>query len=138
MVIFLAHDVFISYAKDKIVADAICEKLENNNIRCWIAPRDILPGADWGNSIVDAIHSSKVLVLIFSSNSNESIQVTRELERAVNQGITIIPFRIEDTTLSGSMEYFIGPAHWLDARDPPLEKHIDKLVKITQVLLDTI
>jgi len=30
----MAHDVFISYASpDKVVADAICNKLESNNIR---------------------------------------------------------------------------------------------------------
>ena len=41
-------DVFISYSsKDKPVADAICNRLESGNLRCWYAPRDILPGADW-------------------------------------------------------------------------------------------
>jgi hypothetical protein len=38
----MAHDVFISHArKDKKIADAICEKLEAAELRCWIAPRDI-------------------------------------------------------------------------------------------------
>ncbi len=41
----MEHDVFISYAhEDKAIADAICAKLEENKIRCWIAPRDITPG----------------------------------------------------------------------------------------------
>lgn len=41
------HDVFISYASsDKPVADAVCAALEQRGIRCWIAPRDILPGLD--------------------------------------------------------------------------------------------
>ena len=44
----MAHDVFISHSsKDKQTADAICHYLEQNGIRCWIAPRDILPGEDW-------------------------------------------------------------------------------------------
>ena len=39
----MAHDVFISYpAEDKITADAVCATLEAKEIRCWIAPRDIL------------------------------------------------------------------------------------------------
>lgn len=43
----MAHDVFISYSsEDKTVADAVCAKLEGQEIRCWIAPRDVPPGKD--------------------------------------------------------------------------------------------
>ena len=36
------HDVFISYSsKNKNIADAIVADLEQNNIKCWYAPRDI-------------------------------------------------------------------------------------------------
>jgi hypothetical protein len=45
----MARDVFISYSsKDKPTADAVCATLEANGIRCWIAPRDVVPGSDWG------------------------------------------------------------------------------------------
>jgi hypothetical protein len=50
----MAHDVFLSYAaQDKPTADAVCARLEQQGIRCWIAPRDILPGRDWRTSIVE-------------------------------------------------------------------------------------
>jgi hypothetical protein len=43
----LAHDVYISYSReDKWAADAACATLEAAGIRCWIAPRDILPSAE--------------------------------------------------------------------------------------------
>ena len=72
----MAHDVFISYSsKDKHVADAACASLESANIRCWIAPRDILAGADWAESIIEAINGSRLMVLIFSSNANASRQI---------------------------------------------------------------
>src|SRR5262245_10875317 len=103
----MAHDVFISYSsKDKPVADAVCANLEANGIRCWIAPRDILPGQDWGESIIDAINQSRIMVLVFSSSANTSPQIKREVERSVSKGIPIIPFRIEDVPLSKSLEYF--------------------------------
>ena len=52
----MAHDVFISYSsKDKAIADAICATMEQAGVRCWIAPRDILPGMNWGASIVQAL-----------------------------------------------------------------------------------
>ena len=112
----MAHDVFISYSThDKLTADAICSIFEANGIRCWIAPRDILPGMDWGESIIDAINASRVMVLILSSSSNTSDQVKREVERAVHKSIVIIPFRIENVQLSKSLEYQLSLTHWLDA-----------------------
>ena len=132
----MAHDVFISYSsKDKVIADALTANLEKSGIRCWIAPRDILPGQNWGESIIGAIHGSKLLVLVLSSNSNKSSQIVRELERAVDTGIPIIPFRVEEILPSDSISYFIASAHWLDALTPPLEEHIDNLIKTIRILL---
>ncbi len=132
----MPHDVFISYSShDKMVADAICSKLENNNIRCWIAPRDILPGIEYGESIIDAIAGCQVSVLIFSSKANDSPQVRREIERAVSKGKVIIPFRIEDILPTKSMEYALSNTHWLDAMTPPLEAHISKLTESIHQLL---
>jgi hypothetical protein len=92
----VSHDIFICYsARDKTVANAMCAVLEAEGIRCWIAPRDIVPGADWGESIIDAINEARAMVLVFSSNANEAQQqIKREVERAVNKGIPVVPFRI--------------------------------------------
>ena len=79
----MPHDVFISYSThDKSVADAVCARLEQQHIRCWIAPRDAVPGREYEKSIVDAIASCRIFVLIFSSQANNSPQVRREVERA--------------------------------------------------------
>ena len=44
----MAHDIFISYStKDKNTADAICHVLEQNNLKCWIAPRNIASGKNY-------------------------------------------------------------------------------------------
>lgn len=127
--------VFISYVSvDRQIADSICDKLEENNINCWIAPRDVLPGEDFPKSIINAINESKVMVLIFSASANRSPHVTREVTKAVGKGIIIIPFRIEDAPMSESMEYLIGIPHWLDALTPPLEQHIFKLINIIKEL----
>lgn len=82
----MAHDVFISHSsKDKAAADAVCAILEQRKIRCWIAPRDITPGKEWGEAIIDAISASRMMILIFSANANDSPQIRREVERAVNK-----------------------------------------------------
>jgi len=133
----MAHDVFISCTSpDKPVGDAVCATLEANGIRCWIAPRDILPGADWGKSIVDAIAGARVMVLVFSSHANNSNHIKREVERAVNHGLPIIPLRIEDVMPEGALEYFINTQHWLDAFTGEMAEHLEKLVKVVRVLLD--
>jgi hypothetical protein len=132
----MPHDAFISYSsRDKVTADATCAALEASGVRCWIAPRDITPGAEWGEAIIDGINQSRVLILIFSANANESPQIRREIERAVGKGIPIIPFRIEDIAPTRSLEYFIGSVHWLDALTPPLESHLRRLADTVKALL---
>jgi hypothetical protein len=133
----MAHDIFISYsARDKTTADAVCANLEAVGIKCWIAPRDVLPGIDWSAAIVNAISNCRAMVLVFSSSANASTQIKREVERAVHKGKVIIPFRIEDVEPSGALEYFISTPHWLDAITPPMEKHISRLVGTVRSLLD--
>jgi hypothetical protein len=132
----MTHDVFISYSsKDKNVADAVCAKLENEKIRCWIAPRDVPPGQSWAASIIEALNESKVFVLVFSDGSNKSKQVVREVGEAVDNGIPIVPLRIEDVEPSQEMRYYIKSIHWLDAMTPPLEKHLQKLTNSVKALL---
>lgn len=133
----MAHDVFISYSsKDKTAADATCAVLESRGIRCWMAPRDIVPGADWGESIIDAIHGSRAFVLVFSANANQSVQIKREVERAINKGIPVIPLRIENVVPVKSLEFFLSTPHWLDAFSPPLERHLNYLADVLQSVLD--
>ena len=132
-----SHDVFVCYsARDKTVATAICAVLEAEGVRCWMAPRDILPGADWGESIIDAINDAKAMVLVFSANANDAQQqIKREVERAVNKGMPVIPFRIENVLPTKALEYFLSTPHWLDAFTPPLDDHVRQLADSIKRLL---
>ncbi len=130
-------DVFISYSSDdKLVADAVCAGLENTKIRCWIAPRDVLPGIPYAEAIIEGISNSLLMIVVFSESANSSQQVQREIERGVSKGLPIIPFRIEDVKPSKSMEYFLSAPHWLDALTKPLESHILRLAKVVQAVLN--
>lgn len=132
----MSHDVFISYSSlDKAVADAACAALEAAGIRCWIAPRDIMPGKEWGAAIIEGINESRVMVLVFSAHANNSPQIRREVERAVHKGIAIIPLRIENIVPTQSLEYFIGTVHWLDALTPPMEGHLRRLIESVKAIL---
>ncbi len=131
-----AYDIFISYSSiDKAAADTVCSVLEQNGISCWIAPRNITPGLDFSEAIIDGIKSSKLFILIYSSNSSNSKQVIREVDRAVHAGLPVINLRLEDEPLSKQLEYYLSSVHWLDAITSPLEEHINKLSGVVKVLL---
>jgi len=133
----MVHDVFISYsAQDKAVADEICATLESNKFNCWISPRDIPPGQPYAASLVNAIRASRVFVLVLSKSSNLSPHVIREVSEAVTDGITIIPFRIEDVNPYGDMRHYImSTTFWLDAITPPLERHLERLTSTIEDVL---
>jgi hypothetical protein len=127
--------IFISHStRDKLVADKVCAGLEASGLRCWIAPRDIMAGTDWGGAIVDAISKADVMVLIFSGHANESPQIRREVERAVAKNVRVVPFRIEDVPPAKSLEYFVSTSHWMDAFAGSLEGHIRQLGETIRLL----
>ena len=132
------HDVFISYStKNKNVADAVVADFEQNGIKCWYAPRDILPGEEWVTAITNALEVSKALVLIFTDESNNSRQVMNEIAVAFNAGITIVPFRLTDEQMSSELEYYLTRVHWLDAVSKPLKKNITALREYIDVIIHT-
>jgi hypothetical protein len=132
----MAHDVFISHStKDKTVSDAVCAALENAGVRCWIAPRDVLPGRPFPGEITRGIENSKAMVLVFSAHSNNSEDVLREVQLANVSHLHIIQFRIEEVLLSDDLKYFLSTPHWLDALTPPLQSHLERLVRSIKVLL---
>ncbi|MGB2962395.1 MAG: ABC transporter substrate-binding protein [Anaerolineales bacterium] len=134
----MAHDVFVSYStKDKTISDTIVASLEQNQIRCWYAPRDIQASEDWGKAITNGILKSKVFLIIFSGNANQSQRVLDELNFAISKEIIILPFRIENLEPDGAMGLHLSSRHWLDAYDPSWESHIEKLIKNVSVILET-
>ncbi len=47
---------------------------------CWIAPRDVTPGAFYADEIVHALDAAKAIVLILPQSSAASPHATRTLE----------------------------------------------------------
>ena len=126
----MARSVFISYSHhDNDIALGVVAALEASGVDVWIAPRDVIPGAEWAAEIIDAISAARVLVLVFSSHSNDSPQVRREIERAVHKQLPILPFRTEHIRPSKSLEYFLSAQHWLDAFPPPYEAYYPRLCR---------
>jgi hypothetical protein len=57
------NEVFVSYAsQDAAIATAVVVALEHQGRKCWIAPRDVTPGALYADEIIRAINHTRVLV----------------------------------------------------------------------------
>ena len=108
--------IFISYASaQQKTAERICTFLEAGGKRCWIAPRDIPAGSNYGEEIIKGIEESDALVLVFDAAANESQHVLREVERAVSKKLPILVYRLDNTVPSKAMEYFLLSIQWMDA-----------------------
>src|SRR6185312_7895410 len=64
-----------------------------------------------------------------------SPQIEREIERAANHRLPILPFRIENVAPEKGLEYFLFTPHWLDAYTPPLDGHVRDLARQLKALL---
>jgi hypothetical protein len=127
------HEVFISYASpDGPTASAICKALEAAGVRCWIAPRDVRPGQPYAAAIVEAIETVRLMIVVLSASTNASQQVEREVERAGNEKIVLLPFRIDHSPMSKSLEFFLSAPHWFDATTPPVANHLPHLVSVVR------
>src|ERR1700693_5591328 len=104
-----ARDVFVSYAsQDVAVANSVVEHLERQGIKCWIAPRDVKPGAQYADAIVRAINEAKTLVLVLSQSAVGSSHVGREVERAASKHKQVIALKIDTAPLTPALEYFLS------------------------------
>ena len=126
----MAHDVFISYStKNTEYAEAVCEKLEDNGIECWIAPRNIKTGTNYAKEIMDALKLE---------------YVNNEIDTAFSKnGQPIVALKVDDSFPEKQMEFFLKNSQWLDASPSALKKEnktiescYDQLVGDVQRILD--
>lgn len=108
-------DVFISHSsRNSLTADALKEKLAIAGITSWKAPEDIGIGQTWEDAIASAITGSTVFVLLWSGESQNSLQVKRELSLAASMNKIILPLRIDPVAPSGAFAYYLTNTHWRD------------------------
>jgi TolB-like protein len=122
--------VFISYAsQDAAVADAVVGVLERAGLACWIAPRDVVPGALYADEIVRAINESSLVVLVLSARSVVSPHVGKELERASSKRRRIIALRTDGAALPRAFEYFLSESQWIEVGTGGIEPAAGKLAE---------
>ena len=122
-----SFDVFVSHsAKDRLIADALVERLGSEGIRYWIAPESIPAGMAYSEAIATDIPRCRVVLVLLSDKSNHSHQVERELLCALEEGKPILPVRIEQVEPSTQLRYALTGAQRLDAF-PAFRQHLDDI-----------
>jgi len=135
----MTKKVFISHSsKDKKVATAVCSALESRGHSCWMSSRDIKPGENFQGSIVRAIREAGVMVLVFSSNANNSDEIKKEMALASQSRKMVIPVRAEDVTPSEDFTYELATRQWIDmfidweAASEKLSQHVETAIPRTE------
>ena len=120
------HQVFISYSRKDIQSvEAIKNVLDDNGVTYWIDKEGIFSGENYKEVIVDAIETSQAVIFVSSVNSNDSINVIRELGYSVKEGKTIIPILLDDTPYAKSIRLDIADIHQIEfCNTPHFEKEL--------------
>jgi hypothetical protein len=130
------HDIFVCYSsKDEPQARSLLQHLEAHGFKCWISSRDVRPGHNYQDSIVQAIETSSAIVFLFSDFSNKTDEVKKELSLASNFEIPVIPLRLTTTKPNGALLYELSTRQWIDAFED-FEAALDQVVsEIEETLL---
>jgi hypothetical protein len=111
----VSSPIFISYSsRDQKVAETICDALQARGYACWISCRNIGPGENFQESIVKAIRSAKLMLLVFTSNANNSDEIKKEIVLAGRHHLTVIPVRVEDVVPNDALAYEFATRQWID------------------------
>lgn len=109
------YHAFISHASvDHDAAAQICATLEGRGLKCWIAPRDVAVGENYGKAIIEGVRESRALVLVLSAAANDSAAVHNEVEFAFNCKVPCLVIRLEDIAASEELRFFIGARQHVD------------------------
>jgi TIR domain len=129
--------IFISYCSiDEKIATTICDALQSRGYPCWISCRNVNPGENFQEAIVKAIRSAKLMILIFTSNANNSDEIKKEVVLAGRHRITVVPVRVEDVVPNDALAYEFATRQWIDLLKD-WEDHIEQLtLQIGNILTD--
>ncbi|KAF0109539.1 MAG: hypothetical protein FD163_760 [Hyphomonadaceae bacterium] len=130
-------DIFISHStKDIEISNAICKAIEDYGYTCWISDRDILGGMDFAETIAIAIERCKIMVLVFSQNSNTSPEVKNEIVLAGQSMKVVIPLLTENIKVSPAFRYHLASRQWIDCTKGWEDSLIPLFTQLKQLIGD--
>ena len=115
----MKHVFISSSSRDREVVQRMVRQLEGRGIVCWMAPRDVPPGANFGAAITEAIEAAYAMVLVFSANANlNAEEIKKEIVLASQANLVVVPARIENLVPSDrAFRYELSTRQWIDLFD---------------------
>lgn len=133
-----ARPVFISFSStNQDRAIELSEALEARAVRCWMSCRDVDPGENYQEAIVQAIRGARAMVLVFSSAANSSDEIKKELSLASRNRIPVIAVRIENAEPTDAFAYELSTRQWIDALhgwDMAIDRLVSSLDHVGQAI----
>ena len=128
--------LFICFSsKDEAVANGIVEFLEAEDLKCWISTRDVSPGQNYQETIVQALELAKGLVFLFSESSSASGEIKKELSLAGGLNIPVFPVRLSPIQPGGALRYELSTRQWIDLF-PDAETAMHRLAETIHSVLE--
>lgn len=129
------YSVFISYSsRDAEFVKRIIKQLDRMGVSYWKAPEMIPAGSSYAREIPKAIQQCSLFLLVLSPTSQDSIWVEKEIDNAICNRKTIIPFEIREVMLNDTFRFYLNNvqmisfAHNPDTAFDQLEKQIYQLL----------
>jgi tetratricopeptide (TPR) repeat protein len=126
--------VFISHATaDRAEALKVCKAIERRGTQCWISMRDVPPGANYQEAIVQSLRTARAVVLVFSDAANTSDEIKKELSLASRYQVQVIAIRLKNVEPSDAFAYELSTRQWINAFEG-WDRSIDTLIgRIEQI-----
>jgi tetratricopeptide (TPR) repeat protein len=120
--------IFISFATaDRTEALKVCKAIERRGIKCWISIRDVQPGENYQEAIVQSLRHARAVALVFSDAANTSGEIKKELSLASRYNVPVIALRLKNVEPSDAFAYELSTRQWINAFEG-WDKAIDTLV----------
>lgn len=89
--------------------------------------RDVPPGANYQEAIVQSLRMARAVVLVFSDAANTSDEIKKELSLASRYHVPVIALRLVDVEPSDAFAYELSTRQWINAFEG-WDRSIDSLV----------
>lgn len=130
---------FIRYnIRDESFAIRLCDDLQRNGVRCWLAPEDAHTGEKFHAHMDEAIRAGDKLLIVLSENSINSTRLESEVKAALEKGredaqAILIPVRLDDAAINTDQPWAAqlrATSHILDfSNEGKYQKAFDELLK---------
>ena len=117
-------DIFISYSrKDSVIADKICNALDEANISYFIDRQGIGGGMEFPAVLANTICESKLFLFLASENSYQSKFTNNEIIFAFNEKPkqSILPYIIDSSELPIHIRFVFAGINWRNLKEHPIQ-----------------